>query len=68
MFFANSGGYSSKRILGVLGFVTCCIIFILAFSLNKEIPEFADILLITSASLCGVDSVANIFTKSVNKS
>ena len=65
IFLANSGGLSSKRILGVFGFVICCIIFVLGFALNKEIPEFSDILLITSASLCGVDSVTQIFQKRV---
>ena len=67
MFFANTGGYSSKRILGVLGFIICCIIFIFAFILNKDIPEFGELLLVTSASLAGLDSITGIWNKSVNK-
>ena len=67
MFLSNSGGLSSKRILGILGFLICCIIFICGFTFSKEIPEYGDILLITSASLCGLDSVTGIWKKSVNK-
>lgn len=67
LFFANSGGYSSKRFLGFIGFLVCIIIFIFAFIFNKDIPEFSDLLLTISASLVGLDSVTSIFQKSVNK-
>ena len=42
IFFSNSGGFSSKRIAGVLGWLVCLILFILGFALNKEIPEFGN--------------------------
>lgn len=67
IFFAHSGGFSSKRVLGFMGFTTCIIIFILAFALGKEIPEFSDILITISASLVGLDSVTSVFQKTVNK-
>lgn len=63
IFFADSGGFSSKRICGVLGWVVCLIIFICGFSFSKEIPGFADLILTVSASLLGIDSVTKIFSK-----
>ena len=66
IFFANSGGFSSKRVLGVLGYITCIIILIIAFALEKDVPQFADMILIASTSLVGVDAFKNIFTKSSN--
>lgn len=67
IFLKNSGGFSSKRVLGVLGFITCIIIFILGFIFNKEIPEFGELLMTVSASLVGLDSITGIWNKSVNK-
>lgn len=68
MFFKNSGGFSSKRILGAIGFLICCIVFVIAFALEKEVPEFGELLITISASLVGLDSITGIWTKSVNKS
>lgn len=67
MFMANSGGLSSKRICGLLGFIISIIIFIAAFILGKEVPEFGDMIIIMSSSLLGISSVENIFQKRVNK-
>ena len=67
LFFKDTGGYSSKRFLGVIGFLVCVIVFIIAFIFKLQIPEFGDLLLTVSASLVGLDSVASIFKKSVNK-
>lgn len=63
IFLANSGGFSSKRILGALGFCVCIIIYIIGFALEKQIPEYGEILLAISASLVGIDSVTNIWNK-----
>lgn len=63
IFLANSGGISSKRVAGLLGWLVCLILFILGFWLEKEVPEFGDYVIITSTSLLGVDSLAGIFTK-----
>lgn len=67
IFFANSGGFSSKRICGILAWIVVLVVFVAGFITQKEIPEFGDLVIITSASLLGIDSVANIFQKRVNK-
>jgi hypothetical protein len=67
MFMANTGGISSKRVCGVVGWLVCLIMLGLGFWFQKEIPEFGDYVIITSASLLGVDSLAGIFTKSEKK-
>lgn len=63
IFLANSGGISSKRVAGLLGWLVCLVLFILGFWFEKEVPEFGDYVIITSTSLLGVDSLAGIFTK-----
>lgn len=68
IFLKNSGGFSSKRILAVLGFVLCCVVFLAAFVLNKQVPEFGETLLICCVSLYGVDSIPNFWNKSIKKS
>jgi hypothetical protein len=55
IFLKNSGGFSSKRLLSIIGFLTCICIFIAAFILDKEVPEYGDILLICSVSLFGIE-------------
>lgn len=67
MFLANSGGISSKRVAGLLGWLVSLALFVLGFWFNKEIPEFGDYVIITSTSLLGVDSLAGIFTKGNRK-
>lgn len=67
IFFANSGGFSSKRIAGILGWLICLIVFVLGFVLEKEIPEFGDLIIIMSSSLLGIDSVTNMFQKRINR-
>ena len=67
IFFANSGGFSSKRVFGALLVTSALIIFVLAFALEKDVPEFGDMIIITGTSLLGIDSVSNIFQKRVNK-
>lgn len=63
IFQANSGGLSSKRVAGLLGWLVCLILFTLGFWLGKQIPEFGDYVIITSTSLLGVDSIAGMFNK-----
>lgn len=67
IFQAGTGGFSSKRILGFIGFLVCVVIFIFAFIFDKKIPDFSDLLLTVSASLVGLDSVASIFQKNISK-
>ena len=54
---SNNNSVSSKRVLGVIGFV-CSIIFIAIWQ-----HDLFDLLLLTSASLVGLETVANVFKK-----
>lgn len=67
IFLRDSGGFSSKRVLGILGFLVCCIIFIIGFITGKEIPDFGELLISISASLVGLDSITGIWNKSISK-
>ena len=53
--FSNSDGLSSKRVFGGIGFI-CAIVFIAIWK-----RELIEVLLITSASMIGLETVANIF-------
>lgn len=64
MFFANSGGYSSKRVAGLLGWLVALGVFIAAFIFQKDVPGFGDMILVASTSLLGLDTFKGIFTKS----
>lgn len=66
LFLKNSGGLSSKRLLAIIGFVVCIVIFIIGFITEKDIPDFGETLLICCVSLYGVDVIPN-WTKSINK-
>lgn len=68
IFLRDSGGLSSKRILGIIGFLVCTIIYIIGFFTGIEIPEFGELLITVSASLVGLDSVTGIWNKSISKS
>ena len=68
IFQAHSGGFSSKRVFGALGMLTCLGLLIAGFITEKPIPDFAELVYITSASLLGLDNVTDIFKKTVNKS
>lgn len=68
IFLKNSGGFSSKRILSVIGFLTCVGVFIAAFVLEKDVPEFGEVLLISCISLYGVEIIPNFWSKKINKS
>ncbi len=68
IFVKDSGGLSSKRILSIIGFLTCVGLLIAAFILDKEVPDFAETLLICCVSLYGVEAIPNFWNKSINKS
>ena len=68
IFQANSGGFSSKRVFGALGMLICLGLLIAGFITEKPIPDFAELIYVTSASLLGLDNVTDIFKKTVNKS
>ena len=46
----------------------CLVLLVFAFIMDKEVPDFAELVYITSASLLGLDNVTGIFSKTVNKS
>ena len=68
IFQAHSGGFSSKRVFGALGMIICLGLLIASFILDKPVPDFAELVYITSASLLGLDNVTGIFNKTINKS
>ena len=68
IFQANSGGFSSKRVFGALGMMICLLLLIAAFITEKPLPDFTEIVYITSASLLGLDNVTGIFSKTINQS
>lgn len=67
IFQANSGGLSSKRVCGVLGWIVCLVLFVWAFIVDRQVPDFGDFVIIASSSMLGIDSLSNMFTKSVQK-
>ena len=66
IFQKNSGGLSSKRICGVLGWLVCLGILLFSFILEREVPGYGELIAITSASLLGLDSVTSIWQKNIN--
>ena len=68
IFQAHSGGFSSKRVFGALGMLICLGILVASFIMERPIPDFAELVYVTSASLLGLDNVTDIFKKTVNKS
>lgn len=61
IFQANSGGFSSKRIFGALGFTTAIGISIACTVLNSQAPEITKDIIYASMALLGVDSIASIW-------
>ena len=53
---SNSTGVSSKRVLGLIGYLAA-IVFIALWQ-----HDLIDLLLVTSASLVGLETVTQIFT------
>lgn len=68
IFTREANGFSSKRILAFIGFITCVIVFIIAFITGKEVPDFGETLLICCVSFYGVEMGSSWFSKSINKS
>lgn len=60
---AQKGTISSKRVCGLLGWLVCLIVLIVCAVNNTQAPEFSDYVIITSASLLGIDSVMVPFNK-----
>lgn len=58
---ARSGQLSSKRVCGVIGFLSCLVLGIVATLKSLTVPGFIDTVVIISAALMGVDSVTSIW-------
>ena len=67
LFQKNSGGISSKRVCGIIGWICCLSLLIAGFVCEKEIPQYAEMVAIISASLLGLDSITGIWTKTINQ-
>lgn len=59
---------SSKRLAGIIGWLVSVFVMIYCTLQSVEAPEMVDIFIICTVTLLGVDSVVNIFKKTVNKS
>lgn len=67
IFQASSGGYSSKRIFGALGFISVIGITIYCTITEHKSPDIAVDLIYTSMILLGVDSVTGIWKNKQNE-
>lgn len=67
IFLKNSGGISSKRVMGIFGWIVALGILIAGFVTEKDIPQFAELIAITSASLLGIDCVTSIWQKNISQ-
>lgn len=61
IFQAVSGGYSSKRVFGGLGFMTSIGIAITCTILGTQAPLIVSEILYASMALLGVDSITSIW-------
>ena len=67
VFLKNSGGISSKRVCGILGWMCCLVLLISEKKKKKDIPQYAEMIAIISASLLGLDSITGIWNKTINQ-
>ena len=63
LFVSTKGSISSKRFCGVIGFFVCLAVAIYCTIMRTESPDIVDMILFTSASLMGIDSVTKVFHK-----
>lgn len=61
MFQANSGGYSSKRIFGALGFMSVILIAFYCTITGNQSPSITVDIIYASMALLGVDSITSIW-------
>ncbi len=54
---------SSKRVCGFIGWIICMFVLIFCTIKNIEAPEIFDIVIITSGSLLGLDTVTSIWKR-----
>lgn len=68
IFLKNSGGISSKRVIAILGTLISFVLLIAAFVLDKEVPEFGEVVFIGCLSLYGTEMVSGFWQKNITKS
>lgn len=61
MFLADSGGLSSKRICGVIGWMVCLGIAIYCTVVVIQAPLIIETILLCCMGLLGIDSITNIW-------
>lgn len=61
--FRSHSGVSSKRVCGVLGFLTCLGIAVYCTILVVPAPAIVDTILLCCMGLLGIDSVTGIWKK-----
>ncbi|MCQ2163907.1 MAG: hypothetical protein MJZ04_01890 [Bacteroidales bacterium] len=58
---ADRGSLSSKRLCGIIGWVTCSAVLILCTVWDRQAPDMVTTFIIASSALLGVDSVTDIW-------
>lgn len=58
---ADRGSLSSKRLCGIIGWVTCSVVLILCTVWDRQAPDMVTTFIIASSALLGVDSVTDIW-------
>ena len=61
MFLADSGGLSSKRICGILGWMVCLGVAIYCTVTVIQAPLIIETILLCCMGLLGIDSITNIW-------
>lgn len=58
---ADRSSLSSKRLCGIIGWVTCSVALILCTVWDRQAPDMVTTFIIASSALLGVDSVTDIW-------
>lgn len=61
IFQADTGGYSSKRVFGAIGFITSICIAIACTIMGSQAPTIVVDIIYASVALLGVDSITGIW-------
>lgn len=61
----SHSGISSKRVCGVLGWLSCMLVMFYCTYTNKQAPNMIDTVLICCLGLLGVDSITDIWKNKI---
>lgn len=64
---SEKGSISSKRLCGLLGWFVCLGVLLYCTYKETEAPDMVETVLITTASLLGIDSITNIWRRNGTK-